>query len=174
MSERIRYAWGESSLGDFMVATSEEGVVAFEFAQRGAAALDALRARFPGAELESDEPGLAELVEKLAAAIERPDLDPGIPLDFRGSDYQKQVWTILRGIPAGQTTTYGAIAAAMGSPRDARDVTDAIASNPIAILVPCHRVVKKDGSMSGYRWGPKRKRMLLAREQHSETFCLTP
>lgn len=174
MSERIRYAWGESSLGDFMVATSEEGVVAFEFAQGGAAALDALRARFPGAELESDEPGLAELVEKLAAAIERPDLDPGIPLDFRGSDYQKQVWTILRGIPAGQTTTYGAIAAAMGSPRDARDVTDAIASNPIAILVPCHRVVKKDGSMSGYRWGPKRKRMLLAREQHSEKFCLTP
>jgi AraC family transcriptional regulator of adaptative response/methylated-DNA-[protein]-cysteine methyltransferase len=174
MSERIRYAWGESSLGDFMVATSEEGVVAFEFAQGGAAALDALRARFPGAELESDEPGLAELVEKLAAAIERPDLDPGIPLDFRGSDYQKQVWTILRGIPAGQTTTYGAIAAAMGSPRDARDVTDAIASNPIAILVPCHRVVKKDGSMSGYRWGPKRKRMLLAREQHSKKFCLTP
>ena len=174
MSERIRYAWGESSLGDFMVATSEEGVVAFEFAQGGAAALDALRARFSGAELESDEPGLAELVEKLAAAIERPDLDPGIPLDFRGSDYQKQVWTILRGIPAGQTTTYGAIAAAMGSPRDARDVTDAIASNPIAILVPCHRVVKKDGSMSGYRWGPKRKRMLLAREQHSEKFCLTP
>lgn len=174
MSERIRYAWGESSLGDFMVATSEEGVVAFEFAQGGAAALDALRARFPGAELESDEPGLAELVEKLAAAIERPDLDPGIPLDFRGSDYQKQVWTILRGIPAGQTTTYGAIAAAMGSPRDARDVTDAIASNPIAILVPCHRVVKKDGSMSGYRWGPKRKRMLLAREQHPEKFRLAP
>jgi AraC family transcriptional regulator of adaptative response/methylated-DNA-[protein]-cysteine methyltransferase len=174
MSERIRYAWGESSLGDFMVATSEEGVVAFEFAQGGAAALDALRARFPGAELESDEPGLAELVEKLAAAIERPDLDPGIPLDFRGSDYQKQVWTILRGIPAGQTTTYGAIAAAMGSPRDARDVTDAIASNPIAILVPCHRVVKKDGSMSGYRWGAKRKRMLLAREQHPEKFRLAP
>lgn len=174
MSERIRYAWGESSLGDFMVATSEEGVVAFEFAQGGAAALDALRARFPGAELESDEPGLAELVEKLAAAIERPDLDPCIPLDFRGSDYQKQVWTILRGIPAGQTTTYGAIAAAMGSPRDARDVTDAIASNPIAILVPCHRVVKKDGSMSGYRWGPKRKRMLLAREQHPEKFRLAP
>lgn len=174
MSERIRYAWGESSLGDFMVATSDEGVVAFDFAQRGAAALDAFRARFPGAELEADESGLADLVEKLAAAIERPDLDPGVPLDLRGSDYQKQVWTILRRIPAGQTTTYGAIAAAMGSPRDARDVTDAIASNPIAIFVPCHRVVKKDGSMSGYRWGPKRKRMLLAREQHSEKFCLTP
>jgi AraC family transcriptional regulator of adaptative response/methylated-DNA-[protein]-cysteine methyltransferase len=174
MSERIRYAWGESSLGDFMVATSEEGVVAFEFAQRSAAALDAFRARFPGAELESDESGLADLVEKLAAAIERPDLDPGIPLDLRGSNYQKEVWTILRGIPAGQTTTYGAIAVAMGNARDARDVTDAIASNPIAILVPCHRVVKKDGSMSGYRWDAKRKRMLLAREQHPEKFRLAP
>ena len=174
MSERIRYAWGESSLGTFVVAASDEGLVAFEFAQRDAAALAAFRARFPEAELESDESGLADLLEKLVAVIERPDLDPGIPLDLRGSDFQKKVWSILRRIPAGQTTTYGAIAAAMGSPRDARDVTDAIASNGIAILIPCHRVVKKNGSMSGYRWGAKRKRVLLAREQHRETFRLMP
>ena len=80
----------------------------------------------------------------------------------------------MREIPAGQTTTYGAIAAEMGTPRDARDVTDAVASNTIAIIVPCHRVVKKNGSLSGYRWGIKRKRALLAREQLRGKFRLTP
>jgi AraC family transcriptional regulator of adaptative response/methylated-DNA-[protein]-cysteine methyltransferase len=172
MSERIRYAWGQSSLGDFIVATSDDGLVGLEFAQRDAAALAALRARFPEAALDADESGLADLVEKLVAAIEHPYLDPGIALDLRGSEYQKKVWNILRRIPAGQTTTYGAIAAEMGTPRDARDVTDAVASNAIAILIPCHRVVKKDGSLSGYRWGARRKRMLLTREQHSAAFRL--
>jgi len=166
MSERIRYAWGQSSLGDFITAISNEGVVAFEFTQRSSAALTTLRARFSEAAIEPDETGLAEVVKKLAAVIERPDLDPGLPLDIRGSDYQKKVWDILRRIPAGQTTTYGTIASEMGTPRDARDVTDAIANNTIAILIPCHRVVKKNGALSGYRWGTKRKRALLAREQH--------
>ena len=166
MSERIRYAWGRSSLGDFITAMSNEGVVAFEFTERRSEALATLRVRFSDAVVESDEAGLAEVVRKLAAVIERPALDPGIPLDIRGSDYQKKVWDILRRIPAGQTTHYGAIAAEMGTPRDARDVTDAIANNTIAILIPCHRVVKKNGALSGYRWGTQRKRALLAREQH--------
>ena len=166
MSERIRYAWGQSSLGDFITAISHEGVVAFEFTHRSSAALATLRARFSAAAIEPDETGLAEVVKKLAAVIERPALDPGLPLDIRGSDYQKKVWDILRRIPAGQTTTYGTIASEMGTPRDARDVTDAIANNTIAILIPCHRVVKKNGALSGYRWGTKRKRALLVREQH--------
>ena len=165
MSERIRYAWGQSSLGDFITAISHEGVVAFEFTDRSSDALATLRARFSAAAIEPDEAGLVEVVRKLADVIERPALDPGIPLDIQGSDYQKQVWGILRRIPAGQTTTYGALAAEMGTPRDARDVTDAIANNTIAILIPCHRVVKKNGSLSGYRWGTTRKRALLAREQ---------
>ncbi len=172
MSESIRYAWGQSSLGAFITAMSQEGVVAFAFTERRREALTTLRARFPAATLELDEAGLVGIVRKLAAVIERPDLDPGLPLDIRGSDYQKQVWAIVRRIPAGQTTHYGAVAAAMGTPRDARDVTDAIATNPIAILIPCHRVVKKDGSLSGYRWGTKRKRVLLAREQHQKDFRL--
>ena len=166
MSESIRYAWGQSSLGDFITAISHAGVVAFEFTERRNEALTTLRARFSEAAIEPDEAGLAEIVRKLTDVIERPDLDPGIPLDIRGSEYQKKVWDIVRRIPAGQTTHYGAIAAEMGTLRDARDVTDAIANNTIAILIPCHRVVKKDGALSGYRWGTQRKRVLLAREQH--------
>jgi AraC family transcriptional regulator of adaptative response/methylated-DNA-[protein]-cysteine methyltransferase len=146
--------------------------VAFEFTDRSSDALATLRARFPAAAIEPDEAGLAEIVGKLAAVIERPALDPGLPLDLRGSDSQKKVWDILRRIPAGQTTTYGALAAEMGTPRDARDVTDAIAHNMLAILILCHRVVKKNGSLSGYRWGTKRKRALLAREQQHGDFRL--
>jgi len=136
MSESIRYAWGQSSLGDFITAISHEGVVAFEFTERSSEALATLRARFSEATMELDEAGLVEVVRKLADVIERPDLDPSIPLDIRGSDYQKKVWAIVRRIPAGQTTHYGAIAAEMGTPRDVRDVTDAIANNTIAILIP--------------------------------------
>lgn len=164
MSERIRYAWGPSSLGDFVAAVSDKGLVAFEFADHRAVAMDALRARFPTALLEEDKDGLSEIVGKLATLVEHPDSDPGIALDPRGSDYQIQVWSLLRDIPAGQTENYGALAARLGT-RDARDVTAAIASNAIAILVPCHRVVKKDGSLSGYRWGFPRKRALLERER---------
>jgi AraC family transcriptional regulator of adaptative response/methylated-DNA-[protein]-cysteine methyltransferase len=172
MSERIRYAWGRSSLSDFIAAISDEGLAAFEFTKRSSEALATLRTRFPQAVIEPDEAGLAGLVGNLADVIERPDIAPDIPLDIRGSAYQQKVWDILRRIPAGQTINYGAIAAEMGTPGDARDVTDAIANNTIAILIPCHRVVKKDGSLSGYRWGAKRKRALLAREQHQRGFHL--
>jgi AraC family transcriptional regulator of adaptative response/methylated-DNA-[protein]-cysteine methyltransferase len=171
MKERIRYAWGHSSLGDFIVAASDNGLVAFEFADRTEHAVEALRARFPEASVELDDSGLADMLVKLADVVDRPDHDPGIPLDIRGTDYQKKVWTILRDIPTGTTTNYGAIATKMGT-RDPRDVTEAIASNTIAILIPCHRVVKKDGSLSGYRWGFKRKRELLSREQRAGTFNL--
>ena len=170
MSERIRYTWGQSSLGDFIAAISDAGLVAFEFMERSGGVPASLRERFPGAAIDLDEAGLAAVVGKLAAVVEHPDIDPGLPLDMRGSDYQKKVWGILRRVPSGQTTNYGAIAAEMGTPRDARDVTDAIANNIIAILIPCHRVVKKDGSLSGYRWGARRKRALLARERHHEEF----
>jgi AraC family transcriptional regulator, regulatory protein of adaptative response / methylated-DNA-[protein]-cysteine methyltransferase len=172
MSERIRYTWGQSSLGDFIAAISDAGLVAFEFMKRSGGVPARLRERFPEAAIDLDEAGLADVVGKLAAVVERPDIDPGLRLDMRGSDYQKKVWGILRRIPSGQTINYGAIAAAMGTPRDARDVTDAIANNIIAILIPCHRVVKKDGSLSGYRWGARRKRALLARERHHQEFGL--
>ncbi|MGX5721664.1 methylated-DNA--[protein]-cysteine S-methyltransferase [Shinella zoogloeoides] len=151
MREIIRFAWGISSLGDFVVAMSEKGLVALEFSSMHAAMEDALRIRFPEAELERSE--------------DDPASDCGLPLDLRGTSYEVQVWMMLREIRAGQTTSYGALAAKLGS-RDPREVTAAIANNPIAVIVPCHRVIKKDGSISGYRWGVRRKRALLAREQH--------
>jgi AraC family transcriptional regulator, regulatory protein of adaptative response / methylated-DNA-[protein]-cysteine methyltransferase len=171
MPERIRYTWGQSSLGDFIVAASERGIVAFEFADKSDTALVALGGQFPEAVLEPDDEGLSEHATKLQALIERPDSAPDIALDLRGDDYQKKVWSLLQEIPAGETTTYGALAARLGT-RDARDVTAAIAANAIAILVPCHRVVKKDGALSGYRWGAKRKRALLERERRAVAFQL--
>ena len=172
MREQIRYSWGRSSLGDFIAAVSNEGLVAFEFVKRDGKALNALNARFPEASFELDKNGLSELVTKLEDVIEHPASDSGIVLDLRGSDFERKTWCVLRRIPPGQTTSYGAIAAEIGFPGDARAVTEAIANNAIAILIPCHRVVKRDGSLSGYRWGAKRKRELLARERQQGDFGL--
>jgi AraC family transcriptional regulator of adaptative response/methylated-DNA-[protein]-cysteine methyltransferase len=166
MREIIRFAWGISSLGDFVVATSDKGLVAVEFGSNHPATEDALRARFPEADVIDGRQGLSDVLGRVSRAIEEPGFDAAVPLDLRGTPYQVEVWSMLRAIPVGETTTYGALAAKLGT-RDAREVTDAIACNPIAVLVPCHRVIKKDGSIAGYRWGFKRKRALLAREQHS-------
>lgn len=172
MMEEIRFTWGRSSLGDFLAAVSGKGLVAFGFADRGGPALDALQESLPEATLLEDSTGLAGITDALATVVDHPEADPGITLDPRGSDYQKQVWSLLRRVPAGETTSYGALAAQLGT-RDARDVTEAIASNPIAVLIPCHRVVKKDGSISGYRWGVRRKRALLDRERQAVPFRMT-
>jgi AraC family transcriptional regulator of adaptative response/methylated-DNA-[protein]-cysteine methyltransferase len=167
MSDLIHYAIGHSSLGDFFAARSERGIVAFEFMSAGVDPADLLRERFAAAELLEDAAGPAATLAALVRLVDHPGEDPGLPLDLRGSDYERTVWQMLREIPVGATTSYGEIAARMGTPRDARDATAAIAANRIAILVPCHRVLKKDGSLSGYRWGAKRKRELLARERRS-------
>lgn len=171
MREIIRFAWGTSSLGDFIVAMSEKGLVALEFNSHRAAMENALRVRFPDADVVDSQTDLASVLEQVSRAIEEPGFDPGLPLDLRGTPYEINIWTMLQSIPVGETTNYGALAAKFGV-RDARDVTVAIASNPIAVLIPCHRVIKKDGSISGYRWGVKRKRALLAREQNRRGFCL--
>jgi AraC family transcriptional regulator, regulatory protein of adaptative response / methylated-DNA-[protein]-cysteine methyltransferase len=166
MREIIRFAWGSSSLGDFMVAMSDKGLVAVEFSSDHSATEDVLRIRFPDADVVGSEGGLRDVIERVTRAIEEPGFDPAVPLDLRGTPYEVGVWSMLRTIPAGETTTYGALAAKLGT-RDAREVTEAIACNPIAVLVPCHRVIKKDGSISGYRWGFQRKHELLARERQS-------
>src|SRR5262245_4521621 len=171
MREIIRFAWGISSLGDFIVAMSDKGLVTLAFSSRHAAIEDALRVRFPEADVIDSQEELTDILEKVVRAIEEPEFDPGVPLDLCGTPHEVEVWSMLRAIPVGETTNYGALAARLGT-RDAREVTDAIARNPIAVLVPCHRVIKKDGSISGYRWGLKRKRELLAREQRSATFTL--
>jgi AraC family transcriptional regulator, regulatory protein of adaptative response / methylated-DNA-[protein]-cysteine methyltransferase len=171
MSEAIRVARGTSSLGDLAVAVSERGVVAFEFGDRTMIG-NTLALRLPGARIVDDQSALAEIVGTLERLVEQPDVDPDITLDPRGTTDELRVWSMLRKIPLGATTTYGALAAELGT-RDARPVTEAIAANPIAILIPCHRVIKTDGSLSGYRWGVRRKRALLQREQAAVAFRLT-
>src|SRR5258708_5800567 len=150
MREVVRYAWDISALGEFMVAISDKGIVALEFASQHSTVEDALRVRFPEADIFADQEGLTDVLEKVIRAIEEPSFDPAVPLDLRGTPYEVRVWSMLRDIPLAETTSYGALAAKLGT-RDARDATQAIACNPIAVLVPCHRVVKKDGSISGYR-----------------------
>lgn len=172
MRNTIRYAWSQSSLGDFIAARSERGLVMFEFSDRRAASLDALRERFADADTIEDDAGLVDTLAKLAGLIDHPGQDIGLPLDLHGSEYEQRVWNALRAIPAGKTTSYGDIAAKLGNPREAREVAEACAANTIAILIPCHRVVKKDGSLSGYRWGFQRKRALLSREQKAVAFEL--
>ena len=164
MREIIRFAWGSSSLGDFVVAMSDKGIVALEFSAMHATMEEALRNRFPNAELELSQDELADVTGILARVIDNPAIDCELPLDLRGTPYEVKVWLMLREIPAGQTTTYGALAERLHT-RDPRDVTAAIANNGVAVILPCHRVIKKDGSISGYRWGVRRKRALLAREQ---------
>jgi AraC family transcriptional regulator of adaptative response/methylated-DNA-[protein]-cysteine methyltransferase len=166
MREVICFAWGTSSLGDFMAAMSDKGLVALEFSSQHSQTEDALRVRFPDADVIDGQQGCGDVIERVARAIEEPGFDPAVPLDLRGTPYEVEVWSMLRAIPMGETTSYGALAAKLGT-RDARDVTEAIARNPVAVLVPCHRVIKRDGSISGYRWGVKRKRELLGREQRS-------
>jgi AraC family transcriptional regulator of adaptative response/methylated-DNA-[protein]-cysteine methyltransferase len=165
MPEHIRYAWGHSSLGSFLAAVSERGLVAFEFAERGTPVIDALRMRCPAATVDEDGACLSDTVARLAAVVERPGDDADLVLDPRGSERERQVWETLRRIPVGRTATYGEIAARLGTPREAREVAAACAANALAILIPCHRVVKKGGALSGYRWGVHRKRALLARER---------
>jgi AraC family transcriptional regulator, regulatory protein of adaptative response / methylated-DNA-[protein]-cysteine methyltransferase len=166
MREIIRFAWGISSLGDFVVAMSEKGVVALEFSSMHTAMEDALRIRFPDADLERSQEDLAGIMEVVAGAIDDPARGCDLSLDLRGTAYEVRIWLMLREIPAGETTTYSALAAKLGT-KDARDVAAAIANNPVAVIVPCHRVIKKDGSISGYRWGVRRKRALLTREQQA-------
>jgi AraC family transcriptional regulator of adaptative response/methylated-DNA-[protein]-cysteine methyltransferase len=171
MREIIRFAWGNSSLGDFVVALSDKGLVALEFSADRAAIAEALRDRFAEADVVENQQELSDVLQRVPRAIEEPGFDPGVSLDLRGTPYEIEVWSMLCAIPMGETTNYGALAARLGT-RDAREVTEAIAHNPIAVLVPCHRVVKKDGTISGYRWGFRRKRELLTREQRPTAFQL--
>jgi AraC family transcriptional regulator of adaptative response/methylated-DNA-[protein]-cysteine methyltransferase len=156
MPEHIHYAWGHSSLGGYFAAVSACGLVDFEFGEPevsmpGAPIIASLRLRCPAAIVEEDSAGLSDTLARLAVVVNRPGDDPGFALDPRGSQRERQVWGLPRQIPAGQTTSYGDIAARLGTPREAREVAEACAANAIAILIPCHHVVKKDGALSGYR-----------------------
>lgn len=161
MTNVIRYGTGESVLGPFVVALSERGLALVEFGTL--TALD-LAARFPDAETIEGSAALQTTVATIAARVEDPWAPCDLALDLRGCEFELAVWQALRDIPTGTTTTYGELASRLGMPRAAREVGEACAANRLAVIVPCHRVVKKDGSISGYRWGMRRKRALLERE----------
>jgi AraC family transcriptional regulator, regulatory protein of adaptative response / methylated-DNA-[protein]-cysteine methyltransferase len=171
MTETIRYARGHSALGGFLAAMSEHGLVMMEFGDPADALVDALCNRFPDADVIEDPAFMGETLERLGALIDHPEAKGDLPIDPRGSAFELRVWNALREIPAGETVNYGDIAARIGVPREAREVAEACAANKLAIVIPCHRVVKKDGSISGYRWGFKRKRALIERE-HRATWQL--
>ena len=162
--ETLRFGHGETSLGTIAVAESSNGVVALFIGDDRARLLRDLKEAFPAAEFALDQAGLAPTLVKAAALVDAPHLGTDLTLDLRGSPVEVAVWTALQAIPAGETQTYGAIARGLPLAVTAQDVGAACAANRIAVAVPCHRVVKADGSISGYRWGVQRKRRLINRE----------
>lgn len=161
---KVRFAIGRSSLGALLVAASPAGLCAILLGDDPAQLLQDLRRRFPTAELIENAAELAGALEALIAFIEDPRGLLELPLDPRGTPFQRRVWESLRAIPAGETITYGELAERVGDPRATRAVAAACGANPLAVAIPCHRVVRKGGGLSGYRWGLDRKRALLERE----------
>jgi AraC family transcriptional regulator of adaptative response/methylated-DNA-[protein]-cysteine methyltransferase len=160
----IRFAIGECSLGSILVARSERGVCAILLGDDPDALSRDLRGRFPGSALIGGSAELERLVARVVGLVEAPGLGVDLPLDPHGTAFQRRVWQALREIPAGGTATYTEIAGRIGAPSAARAVAGACAANPLAVAIPCHRVVRRDGGLSGYRWGVERKRALLQRE----------
>ena len=160
----IRFAIGECSLGSILVAASERGVCAILLGDDPDQLARDLQDRFPRAKLIGGDSGFEQLVAKVVGFVEAPCLGLDLPLDVRGTAFQQRVWQTLREIPVGQTVSYAAIAQRLGSPKAVRAVAQACAANLLAVAIPCHRVVRNDGALSGYRWGVERKRALVDRE----------
>lgn len=160
----IRFAIGECSLGSVLVAASDKGVCAILLGDDPEALLHDLEERFSRAKLIGGDAAFEQLAAKVIGFVEAPRTGLDLPLDVRGTAFQHRVWQALRDIPTGSTASYTEIARRIGSPKSVRAVASACAANPLAIAIPCHRVVRKDGDFSGYRWGVKRKRVLLDRE----------
>ncbi|MDT9579917.1 methylated-DNA--[protein]-cysteine S-methyltransferase [Stenotrophomonas sp. SI-NJAU-1] len=163
--EVIRFAIAQSTLGSVLVASSSTGVVAILLGDDPEALLYSLQQRFRQAELVGADRGYEHLIAQVIGLIEEPARGTTLPLDIRGTAFQQRVWQALQRIPHGQTASYADIAARIGAPRASRAVARACASNPLAVAVPCHRVVRRDGDLSGYAWGVERKRELLRREK---------
>jgi AraC family transcriptional regulator of adaptative response/methylated-DNA-[protein]-cysteine methyltransferase len=160
----IRFAIGACTLGAILVARSDRGVCAITLGDDADLLARELQDRFPNARLIGDDPDFDRLIAQVVGFVETPALGLGLPLDLRGTAFQRRVWQPLREIPPGTTSSYAAVAARVGAPRAVRAVAQACAANTLAVAVPCHRVVRTDGALSGYRWGVARKRALIERE----------
>ena len=164
----IRFAVGECSLGSILVAATDKGVCAILLGDDPDGLVRDLQDRFPRAELVTGDTTFNRLVSMVVGFVEQPERGLGLPLHVRGTAFQQRVWEALREIPPGQTVSYGELARQVGHPRAVRAVAQACASNVLAVAIPCHRVVRLDGSPLGYRWGVARKRELLERELGKE------
>lgn len=163
-AEEIRFAFGTFSLGQMLVAVGAKGVTAILIGDGRDMLSRELAGAFPQAALSLDEAGLEHVVKRVCVYLEAPKGEIALRLELRGSAVERAVWEALRAIPYGQTTSYGRIAKSLPVPATAQEVGAACAANLLAIAIPCHRVVKADGSISGYRWGVARKRALIGRE----------
>jgi AraC family transcriptional regulator, regulatory protein of adaptative response / methylated-DNA-[protein]-cysteine methyltransferase len=160
----IRFAVRECWLGAVLVAATDNGICAILLGDDPTTVVRDLHDRFPDAQESGHDEAFAEMVADAVRFVEAPASGLGVPLDLHGAPFQQRVWQALREIPAGSTASYSEIAARIGAPRAAYLVAEACAANSVAVAVPCHRVVRKDGTLAGYRWGFNRKRALLARE----------
>jgi AraC family transcriptional regulator of adaptative response/methylated-DNA-[protein]-cysteine methyltransferase len=163
----IHFATGQCTLGAILVAASERGICAILLGDAPAALLEELRQRLPHAELCPGDAAFAAQVAAVVAFVDAPRLGLALPLDLRGSAFQQRVWQALQQIPPGQTLSYSELATRIGAPKAVRAVASACAANPLAVAVPCHRAVRSDGGLAGYRWGLERKRALLKREEET-------
>ncbi|MGK3196796.1 bifunctional DNA-binding transcriptional regulator/O6-methylguanine-DNA methyltransferase Ada [Enterobacter ludwigii] len=160
----VRYAIGECSLGRCLVGESERGICAILLGDDDATLTEELLTLFPKAERETLEGEFARRIERVISAIDDHTVPLALPLDIRGTAFQQRVWQALRDIPRGETASYRQVAQTIGSPGAVRAVAGACAANKLAVIIPCHRVVRHDGTLSGYRWGTERKALLLKRE----------
>jgi AraC family transcriptional regulator of adaptative response/methylated-DNA-[protein]-cysteine methyltransferase len=157
----IRFSVRSCSLGSVLVASSQRGLCAVLLGDDPDGLARDLQDRFPGSHLTPDTP---ESIDRVVQFVESPRTGCDLDLDIGGTAFQQRVWHALREIPAGSTASYSDIAGRIGSPRSVRAVASACGANPLAVVIPCHRVVRSDGGLSGYRWGVTRKQILLARE----------
>ena len=168
VGETIRTALASSPFGPLLVGATDKGVCFIGFAEPEEALLGDLRRRFPNATIVADDQGLRATLQTVLDFISEPRQALDLPLDLRGTAFQLRVWEALRRIPPGETRTYGRVAEMIGAPKAVRAVARSCATNPVSLAVPCHRVVGKDGDLTGYRWGVPRKRTLLERERASK------
>jgi AraC family transcriptional regulator of adaptative response/methylated-DNA-[protein]-cysteine methyltransferase len=163
-TEELRFRFGTCSIGAVLVAASSKGVAAILLGDDRFGLGRELARSFPDARLVLDDGGLEDMVALVVRFLDAPHTGLDLPLDIRGSTLEQAVWRALRKVPAGQTVTYGQIAKTLSPPATAQEVGAACAANVLAVAIPCHRVVKADGSIAGYRWGVQRKRKLINRE----------
>jgi AraC family transcriptional regulator of adaptative response/methylated-DNA-[protein]-cysteine methyltransferase len=169
VAANIRYTCVESPLGRMLLAATDRGVCAVHFAATDEELVQGLQREFPFALRKQDDDGLLPWVNDLLATLDGQKLNRNLPLDIQATAFQRRVWDYLRSVPRGTTRSYQQVAQAIGQPSAARAVARACATNPVAVAIPCHRVVREGGELGGYRWGMERKRTLLAMESRSSS-----